>query len=129
MFRLKIGHWRLYLANFRLKKMNPAGIKRNNHVYANAVAAFKSRRYKLNGGTCDLCGRKLNRDDVQVHHVLPFYEFPQHGTNPANMEIACEDCHHAIHLNPYTNLHRMEQKARELGFDLQTHFTGKEAKQ
>lgn len=120
-YRLKIGCWRLVLANCRLKKMNPSGGRRTQR-YNEAITSFKRRRYKQNCGTCDLCGKPIDFDELQLHHILPFGEFPQYGTNPANMEIACDECHHALHMNPYENLRRMEQKARELGFDLREYY-------
>ena len=118
---IRIGSWRFYIANVRLKKMSPSG-QRKTQFYGESLAAAKRRRYKQNGGTCDICGRRLKYDDVQMHHVLPFAEFPQYGLNPQNLEIACNDCHHAIHLNPYANLRRMEQKAQDLGFSLSEYF-------
>jgi 5-methylcytosine-specific restriction endonuclease McrA len=120
---IRIGSWRLYLSNVRLKKMNPSGIKRGLKCYSEALAAMKKRHFKQSGGRCDECGRKMRWDDVQMHHVLPFSEFPQYGTNPANVEIMCEECHHAIHLNPYTNLRRMEKKAQEFGFNLTEYYS------
>jgi len=124
LYRLKIGHWRLVLANCRLKKMNPSMAYRSKTLGA-AVANVKRRRYKLNGGTCDLCGRHIDIDDAEMHHILPFSEFPQYGMNPRNLEMACDECHHAIHRNPYINLRRMEEKARELGFNLMEYYQGK----
>lgn len=126
-YRLKLMGWRLYLSNCRMKKMSPSMARRTQR-YGEAINCFKHRHYKQNGGTCDLCGKPIDYDEVQLHHVLPFGEFPQYGTNPANMEIACAECHHALHMNPYENLHRMEQKAREFGFDLREYYL-KEKKQ
>lgn len=122
-YKLKMFGWRLYFTNVKMKKMSSVGVRRSAHH--TAMQTFKRRRFKINGGTCDLCGKRLKFDDVQLHHILPYSEFPQYGVNPKNMEIVCEDCHHAIHLNPYANLKRMEVKAREFGFDLITYFEGK----
>lgn len=122
-YRLKLGAWRLYLANCRMKKMNPSNAARRS--VSTAITAYKNRHYRLNGGVCDVCGKKVDRDEIQLHHVLPFYEFPQYGTNPSNMELVCPDCHHSLHLNPYANLERMEQKAQHFGFNLQEYFDRK----
>lgn len=124
LYRLKIGHWRLVLANCRLKKMPPAQARRGKSFYKVLIAA-KRRRFKQNGGVCEICGRPLDFDDAEIHHILPFSEFPQYGTNPANLEVACDECHRAIHHNPYVNLRHMEEKARELGFNLMEYFQGK----
>lgn len=125
---VKICGWRFYISNYRLKKMNPAAVRRRQAFFSESIASCKKRRYKLNQGRCDLCGQPIRWDDVQIHHVLPYGEFPQYGLNPKNMEIACEECHHALHLNPYRNLERMEAKAREFGFDLREYFSEKEQK-
>lgn len=121
-FKLRLGSWRLYISNCRMKKMSSAGVKRSMKFYSDAIAKMKLRHYKQNGGCCDQCGRKLKWDDVQLHHILPYAEFPQYGLNPANVEIVCDACHHAIHQNPYANLRHMEQKAQEFGFALITYF-------
>lgn len=124
LYKLRIGRWRFYIANCRLKKMNPSQL-RKSRFYGEAMAAIKKRRYKQNGGTCDLCHCKVMMDDVELHHVLPYAEFPQYGMNPANLEMVCADCHHTIHMNPYINLRRMELKAQELGFSLSEYFCSK----
>lgn len=123
-YRLHIGHWRLVLANCRLKKMNPAQAGRDKS-YCKAVISAKRLRYRQNGGVCEICGKPLTYGDAEIHHVLPFSQFPQYGSNPDNMLMACQECHHAIHHNPYVNLRRMEEKARELGFNLMEYYQGK----
>lgn len=124
-YRLKLMGWRLYLTNCRMKKMNPSAVARHKGFYSAAMKSERKRMFAVSGGMCDVCGRKMKREEMQLHHILPYSEFPQYGMNPANLEMVCEDCHHAIHLNPYTNLRRMEQKAREFGFDLAEHYKGK----
>ena len=120
-FRLKLMGWRLYLSNCRMKKMSPSMACRKG-FYAAAMKSKKKRLFAISGGTCDICGCRMNQDELQLHHILPYAEFPQYGMNPSNLEMVCDDCHHAIHMNPYENLHRMEQKARELGFDLREYY-------
>lgn len=124
LYRLKIGHWRLVLANCRLKKMPPSNARRTK-PHCHDVTVAKHSRYKQKGGLCECCGKRLNYHAAEIHHVLPFSEFQQYGTNPANLEVVCHECHHAIHHNPYVNLRRMEEKARELGFNLMEYYQGK----
>ena len=121
-YRIELLGWRLYLANCRMKKMNPSSASRHQKFYAAAMQSHRRRMFAKSGGTCYLCGRKMGIEYLQLHHILPYAEFPQYGTNPANLELVCDDCHHAIHKNPYVNLDRMEQKARELGFDLKEYY-------
>lgn len=125
-YKLKLLRgWRLYLCNCRMKKMNPSAVARRQGFYTAAMQTKKKRMFANGGGRCDLCGRKMKHDELQLHHILPYAEFPQYGMNPSNLEMVCDDCHHAIHMNPYTNLQRMEQKAQELGFDLREYYEGK----
>ncbi len=123
-YKLKMFGWRLYFTNVRMKKMNPSNLARKG-FYSSSMQAKKRRMFANSGGKCELCGRKMKREEMQLHHILPYSEFPQYGMNPSNLEMVCEDCHHAIHLNPYISLRRMEQKAREFGFDLAEHYKGK----
>ena len=124
-YKLKMFGWRLYIANVRMKKMTPAAAARRQCFYTAAMKNKRKRMLANNGGMCEVCGRKMKQEEMQLHHVLPYSEFPQYGMNPSNLEMVCDDCHHAIHLNPYTNLHRMEQKAQEFGFDLAEYYQGK----
>ena len=121
-YRLKLMGWRLYLANCRMKKVNPSAVARHKGCYSAAMKSKKKRMFAVSGGTCDICGCRMSQDDLQLHHILPYAEFPQYGMNPSNLEMVCDECHHAIHMNPYENLQRMEQKARELGFDLREYY-------
>ena len=118
---LKIFGWRFYLANCRMKKMAPSDAARHHRFYAAALKARKKRLF-AKSDTCDICGRKMSIENLQMHHILPYAEFPQYGTNPANLEMVCDECHHTIHQNPYVNLQRMEQKAQEMGFCLTEYF-------
>lgn len=124
-YRLKAFGWRLYLTNCRMKRMNPSTVARRQTFYAAAIQKKKKRIFANNGGKCDLCGKKMKWDELQLHHILPYAEFPQYGMNPDNLEMVCEACHHAIHMNPYVNLQRMEQKAKEMGFSLQEYYACK----
>lgn len=124
-YRLKLLGWRLYLCNCRMKKMNPSNVARRQGFYSAAMKNKKKRLFASGGGRCDLCGKKMKHSELQLHHILPYAEFPQYGMNPSNLEMVCEACHHAIHMNPYVNLQRMEQKAQELGFILREYYEGK----
>jgi 5-methylcytosine-specific restriction endonuclease McrA len=49
---------------------------RNKHIQAN--------------GECIACG---SRDELQVHHVLPFRLWPEHELDPGNLVTLCQRCH------------------------------------
>lgn len=44
---------------------------------------------------CAACG---NTKNLQLHHILPFHEFPEHELDPENVITLCEG-------NPYENCH------------------------
>lgn len=127
-YRIRIFGLRIYFSNCRLKKRSNIEIRRNSQKVKNALAAVKQRKYRQLNGCCEICGKHLEPDEVQMHHTLPYAEFPQYGTNPANIEMTCEECHQFMHFNPYAKLESMEQAAKAFGFDLREYYESKASK-
>ena len=127
-YRIRIFGLRIYFSNCRLKKRSNIEIRRNSQKVKNALAAVKQRKYRQLNGCCEICGKHLEPDEVQMHHTLPYAEFPQYGTNPANIEMTCEECHQFMHFNPYAKLESMEQAAKAFGFDLREYYENKASK-
>lgn len=119
---IRIGHWRFYVSNIRLKKMNPAAVKRSKQDFANLISAIKEHHYKHGGGRCAECGRKLRFADVCLHHVLPFALFPELGGRYWNLVCLCQRCHYIVHNNPLAQVAQMQRVAREHGIDLAAEF-------
>ena len=124
-YRIRIFGLRIYFSNCRLKKRSSIEIRRNSQKVKNALAAVKQRKYRQLNGCCEICGKHLEPDEVQMHHTLPYAEFPQYGANPANIELTCEECHQYMHFNPYAKLESMEQAAKAFGFDLREYYENK----
>lgn len=127
-YRIRIFGLRIYFSNCRLKKRSSIEIRRNSQKVKNALAAVKQRKYRQLNGCCEICGKHLEPDEVQMHHTLPYAEFPQYGANPANIEMTCEECHQYMHFNPYAKLESMEQAAKAFGFDLREYYENKASK-
>ena len=127
-YKLRIFGLRIYFSNCRLKKRSSIEIRRNSQKVKNALAAVKQRKYRQLNGCCEICGKHLEPDEVQMHHTLPYAEFPQYGADPANIEMTCEECHQYMHFNPYAKLESMEQAAKAFGFDLREYYENKASK-
>ena len=79
---------------------------------------LKHNLYEEHGGRCPVCGEHFEFKDMTLHHVLPVGRFPGLFSDPRNVELTCYRCHKNIHNDPYLNIRIMEQKAAELGIDL-----------
>ena len=127
-YKIRIFSLRFYISNCRLKKISGIDSRRSSNEYKESVKSVKRRKYRQLNGCCEVCGRPIGFDEVQMHHTLPFGEFPQYGTNPANIELTCEECHHYKHYNPYAKLESMERAAKSFGFDLHEYYENKNMK-
>ena len=88
--------------------------QRKTNLMANAHKK-KQRIYVKQGGCCALCGKPMEADELQLHHILPLHFFPEVGAAEANLMLVCDQCHHHIHQNPLLMADLMRGKAQELG--------------
>lgn len=88
--------------------------QRKTNLMANAHKK-KPRIYVKQGECCALCGKPMNIDKLQIHHILPLHYFPEVGCAEGNLLLVCEQCHHHIHSNPLLMTDMMRDKAQELG--------------
>lgn len=116
---IKIGRLRFYVTwNLRLKGRN----KRDN-----VESTLKNPRrrhfvYKRSKGRCDICGKELKFEEMELHHVLPLGRFRHLATNYDNMQCLCHSCHKDIHCDPYKQIKQMEEKAKEFNINLKDYF-------
>lgn len=118
---LKLGGLYFTISNCRVKIRNLCGynLKRDERK---KMFKFKSRFFKFNNGCCPHCGRKFKIDGMELHHVLPYSRFRELFNDERNMILLCHDCHKEVHCNPFLNIKLMENKASELGIDLNTRY-------
>ena len=114
--------WRLLglyftISNCRVKKRHCCGYTRDNRQ-KDVMYKAKRRLFDQEQGRCPHCGRPMEFDAAETHHVLPYARFQELVSDERNMIVLCHDCHKEIHCNPWRNIRLMEQKARELGIDL-----------
>ena len=67
----KIGPVRIYVTTYRLKRRQ--------------------------GGCCALCGRRLEPDAMEVHHVVSASERPDLLCRTGNLLLLCPECHRRLH--------------------------------
>lgn len=104
---------------WKLKRVKPKAhlySKREQAVYA----YLKGEQYQRNAGICPHCGGKFDLKDMSVHHMLPLSLYPDLKNTADNFLLVCNDCHKAIHNNPYAAAHYMDMAAKRLNIDIST---------
>lgn len=82
----------------------------------------KRQLYADTFGRCQCCGRQFPYSKIQLHHVLPWWKYPEYDGDIRNSRLLCNDCHRAIHLNPFAAVQEMEEVAKVLGVDLSERY-------
>ena len=114
----KLGNLFITFSNCRVKK-RPAY---REHMYDDNPKNIKRQLHEAQGGKCPICGKSLDVEEMELHHVLPWCRFPELRGNRANLLLLCYDCHKEIHCNPFKNIAMMKAKADELGVNLEDHY-------
>ena len=82
----------------------------------------KPKMYEEQQGRCSMCGKEFKQSAMQLHHVLPLERFPELGSARENLLLVCPECHNEIHRNPWRNIRLMQEKADELGINLDERY-------
>lgn len=109
------------ISNCRVKKRHACGYNREGYE-GKKLYRIKKHQYELNGGRCPCCGRAVSFDAAELHHVLPYARFQDLIGEERNTVMLCHDCHKEIHCNPWRNIRLMQQKADELGINLDERY-------
>lgn len=109
------------ISNCRVKKRHACGYSRENYE-GKRLYKIKKRQYEQSGGCCPHCGRPVTFDEAELHHVLPYARFQDLIGEERNTVLLCHDCHKEIHCNPWRNIQLMQQKADELGINLDERY-------
>lgn len=117
---LKIGKLRFYVTwDFRLKNSQT----RDSNIAHWKSYKVKERLFKLRDHKCEMCGKEFNKMRcAQVHHVLPWWRFPQFETDKRNLMLLCRDCHNTIHKDCFLESMLITAKAKELGINLKDYY-------
>ena len=117
---LRIGLLRFYVT-YRYRMRNPQ-TRDSIPLAERQFAQIKKDLYVSCVGKCEMCGKKMRLGDIQMHHVLPFKQFPQYEYNKSNIMMLCNECHHGIHRNPFLDCKLQEEKAKELNINLKEYY-------
>ena len=107
MLKLSIFGLRIYLCNMSMKPY----LRKLDNRCANLRRDAKEKILNRAGGKCEHCGKELNLQTMQMHHVVPA---SMDGTNnPHNLMCLCSECHHLIHGNTVLNTELVKKKLEE----------------
>jgi len=111
----KLGRMFITFSNCRLKKK----YNRGEFPGKDRAKDIKSKMYEEQGCTCPICGGIFPYDMMELHHVLPWCRFKDLRGDRRNLMLLCRSCHQEIHINPWKQIEMMQQKAAELGINLE----------
>lgn len=121
MHRIRLFGVFFYISNVRLRKrqlrdLRFTGYRENNYV------TNKQKVYERQQHRCPHCGQQYPLDQMEAHHYLPVARYPEYQWSIRNIILLCNRCHREVHCNPFLNIRLMQQKADELGIDLQDRY-------
>lgn len=119
--KFRIGRFYLYISNCRLKRRPIRDLLRNDYV-KDHLLSNKGKLYERQEGICPHCGQHFEKNQMELHHVLPVSRFPELGQSIRNNILLCHACHKDVHCNPFKNIKMMEAKAKELDVNLGERF-------
>lgn len=64
------------------------------------LRVIKRSLYKKSGGCCQECGKKLEMDGLEIHHIIPTSENPNLVVSINNIHLVCPECHARLHGRP-----------------------------
>lgn len=120
---IRILKGRLYitLSNCRVKKRDVCGYNRAGKL-ADNLRDIKGKLYESNNHLCPHCKNEFDINEMELHHVLPWARYPELRATKKNVLLLCHYCHKEIHCNPFLNIRLMQDKAKELGIDLNDRY-------
>jgi len=117
---VKIFGWHLYASREKLRIRRAATVHYRGNL-TNRMRELRNRRYNKNG-CCESCGEHGEKEQFQMHHILPFATFPQLARKNWNLIMLCPRCHYMIHNNPVWNAGLMQQIARKHNIDIEREY-------
>lgn len=114
---MKIFGWFIYASREKLRFRLDYVQNRGN--LSARLKGLRNRRYKKLKGCCETCGRPGEKEQFQLHHILPYATFPELAKKDWNLVMLCPCCHYFIHNNPLWQSQMMQRVAREHGINLE----------
>lgn len=91
----KICGVHIYVSSVRMKRRRSVDEKLRNR--RKELQRKKRYLYVKNGGCCDVCGKRLPLDGLELHHVVPLSENPRLAFSTKNLMLLCHGCHLQAH--------------------------------
>lgn len=92
---LTIGSIHIYVSSYQMKRKSR---REENYAYLKKkLMRMKHERWKLTGGRCEECGRSLDEELLQVHHIVPVSVRPDLYSAWSNLHLVCPECHARLH--------------------------------
>ena len=114
--KLKIWGWYIYLSRKRQYLIPHTNGRKTSNLHK--MRQLRNSRYSQTKGCCELCGNHYGKENFEMHHILPYKDFPQFARKVWNVMMLCPHCHFVMHKNVVLNSASMQRVAREHGVDL-----------
>lgn len=114
---IKVAGWHIYVCNKRRQNISPSTARKSSSS-DHKLKALRNNRYRHTKGCCEVCGQHCEKTELQMHHILPYRDFPDLKRKKWNLLMLCPHCHFLIHHNLVWNVEMMQQAARRHSIDL-----------
>ena len=104
----RLGPLHLYVTTRRLK--NPGRGERLRHNAKPKIDMLKRCRYRMNGGCCEVCGRRFRIKQLEMHHIESVKNHPELIARDGNLLMVCRTCHMQLHQKPNANTQPVAEK-------------------
>ena len=115
---LRIGGLYISFSNIKMRKCCDQRYFTDKHKMKDIKRAI----YNEHEGICPICGQHYEFDQMEAHHVLPWFKYPELREQKENIEVLCVKCHKELHNNPWRLIEQMKAKAEELGINLEDRY-------
>ena len=96
------------------KKARSINGQRKTNLMSNAHKK-KKKLYEDQHHQCWLCGCEMSQRELQIHHILPLYYYPEFASVPDNLLLLCNRCHIHVHHDPLLAAGLVHDVALKLG--------------
>lgn len=120
---IRIAGLYFYVSNVRLKRRAKRDYQYTTGNVKEHIVENKLKLYERQGHRCPLCGEEFPYKEMELHHILPWARFPELKQSIRNSIMLCHHCHKEVHCNPWRNIQMMQQKAEELGYNLEERYS------
>lgn len=92
------GFINVYVTTCRMKRRS-----KHDDLYRNRrkkLLRMKHKMWKQNGGRCEECGKQMDEEALEIHHIVPVSVRPELIASRSNLHLVCPECHAKLHGRP-----------------------------